>query len=472
MRPLLRGLCSALLIASAALGGAWLVGRAGGGRPDTVTPAQLAELVAPDPDLPLSAAETDVLMLTICTLRKDRLGFHGGTNPTSPFLDRFTEHAVVFDRHFAQAPWTRPSMGALYTGKWPRPLGLDDPEDRDAFDTKVRPEDRLLGRRLKDEGYATVGVVANPNLKARFGFAAGFDAYWAPKGTYKKGVRTPASDRVVHEALERVRAVPADQRLYLRTVMLDGHDPERFHWHHIPFMRAGRMGIREYDAGLRRMDSQLGRLIAAIRAERPNLLVMLTADHGEGLMLPRRHGSAHGNQVVRSVVEVPWVVHHRSLAPRRVADLSMNIDVVPTVLDLLGLPPADDVHGASQARAIRGEAGAPVHDAVYSETFFRKSRERMVFDGRHQLVRTWPRSKRRRGRADDPPEPDRLYTAADWRWDEDIARLEPEVTARLGALLDAWQDEQAALTAAAGAAASVEVDADTRSALEAIGYVE
>lgn len=465
--PIVRGVVAALLIVASALGGGHLLARHAA-RPDTVTPAQLQRIVGPRPDLPISAAETDVLMLTICTLRKDRLGFHGGRNPTSPFLDRFTDRAVVFDQHFAQAPWTRPSMGALYTGTWPRALRLDDPETGDRFDMKLRRQDRLLAARLRDAGYATIGVVGNPNLKPRFGFAEGFDAYWSPRGSYKRGVRTPASERIVQEALERVRAVPADQRLYLRTVMLDGHDPERYHDRHLLLMRGARRGIREYDAALRRMDGQVARLIAETRAIRPNVLVMLTSDHGEGLMLPKRHGKAHGNQVVRSVVEVPWVVQHPSLTGRRVAALSMNLDVVPTTLALLGLPGDTALHGRSQEAAIRGEEASPAHERVFSETFFRRSHESMVFDGRHQLVRTWPK----RARATTPPRADRLYAAADWRWDHDIADARPDIAASLGAALDAWEVEQAALGAAAGEAELVEVDEDTRRALEAIGYVE
>ncbi len=67
-------------------------------------------------------------------------------------------------------------------------------------------------------------------------------------------------------------------------------------------------------------------------------MVVLTADHGEGMRLPRHHGSGHGDFVYRSTVEVPWVVHHPSLDPHTVDQLSMNVNVLPTLLDLVGLP--------------------------------------------------------------------------------------------------------------------------------------
>jgi choline-sulfatase len=439
--------------------------------PDTLSRWALAETLSADADMPLDLTHTDVLMVTVCTLRKDRLGFGGGRNPTSPFLDQLADKGVVFRRHIAQAPWTRPSMGALYSGRWPRALRLDSPGRGERFDMVLADPHTLLAEHLQAQDYATVAAVGNPNLQRQFGFAQGFDEYSQPTRTYSQGTHTPPSSELVDDVLNMAAAVPLDRRLYARVVMLDGHSPRQWRPLHFRFMNGKRKGILQYDAALRTMDAQIARLVATLRAERPNLLVMLTADHGEGLMMPRHHGPGHGNKLFRTTIEVPWVVQHPSLPPRTVDTLSMNIDVAPTVLDLLGAP-ADPAHdGTSQRAALFGDpgSGSATEDGpgpAFSETFFRRAHASTVLDADYQLVRTYERP------GTHGPFSNALYTTADWRADDDVTDEFPEVAARLAARLTAWEKAQAAAAEAAGPVETVEVDAHTRSALQALGYVE
>lgn len=408
-----------------------------------------------------------MLVITLCTLRKDRLGFAGGPNPTSPFLDTLSAQGVTFDQHFSQAPWTKPGMGALYTGRYPRELHLDNPSQRDGYREVVREDVTLLAAHLRAAGYATIGAVANPNLKARFGYAQGFDHYTEPDRGYRQDPDIPSGTEIVDDALAALDEVPDEQPVYVRAMLIDAHLPLQYQpLDRLLLTASPTKRTRTYDAALRGIDRQVVRLVERMRARNDNLMVVLTADHGEGMRLPRHHGTGHGNFVYRSTVEVPWVVHHPSLEPHTVDQLSMNVDVLPTLLDLLGVPVPDDVDGRSQAPVIHDPAAPARHDTVFAETFFRGSHRSTAYDGAFQLVRSYDEGR------PEGEHRDQLFTADDWEAQTDVAPDQPAALARLQAALDAWEAEQDAAAEAAGDTELADEDADVQEALEALGYVE
>jgi len=435
-------------------------------RTDTPDPgARIAAAVARDPSLPLDAAHTDVLLLNLCTVRKDRLGLYGHDRPTSPFLDALAAGGVTFETNFAQAPWTRPSMGALLTGRWPRALHLDDRGPENTTSNVLASAHLTLAERLATHGRQTVGVIGNPHLRAEFGFDQGFARYQMPdESGWAK--RTPEARKIVKTALELVEDIPADQRLYLQVNALDAHEPIRPRKSFLPLMQGGDKATRRprYDAALRALDTQLLRLVTQLRKTRPNLLVVVAADHGEGLRLPVHHGPEHGNHLYRSTVETPLVVWHPALPKpgHRVGGLSQNIDVVPTVLDLLGLPLDAALDGRSQAAAVRGERTDADHDFVFSETFFRTTHRSTAFDGQWQLVRNHDDAT---GTVSD-----RLYAASDVGATTDQSTAEPAAAAELAARLDAWEAEMRLLEGV-GTAETRELGADHLELLQQLGYV-
>lgn len=434
-------------------------------RPDAVWLGALPDALRADTDLPLDAAHTDVLLLNLCTVRKDRLGLYGNPRPTTPFLDRLGEAGVVFETNLAQAPWTRPSMGALLTGRWPRALHLDD---RDAYIRSARvlgQQHTTLAERLSSAGYGTAGVAGNPHLDALYGFDQGFAHYSIPQGTgWKRGTAT--SQVLVDAALELVARVPLDQRLYLQVNALDGHSPIADDFRYRRLMRRGHRGNRRvnYDSALRTMDRQLARLVVALKKDRPNLLVILATDHGEGLNLPKNHGHKHGKRVFRNTVETALLFQHPSLSEpgRRVGGLSMNIDVVPTVLELLGVPAQDDWDGRSQADAVLGHADRASHTMVYSETFFRAAHASTAMDDDFQLIRT---------HKPDGVVSHRLFRASDPDALIEVSEQEPAGLARMTAALDRWEAEML-VQEQQGAPEDVPLNEDDQKLLEELGYME
>jgi arylsulfatase A-like enzyme len=442
--------------------------------PDTVAPAELEQALRAQPDLPLSAQETDVLVIAGCTVRRDRLEPYGHPLPTTPFLDQLAATGVLFEHNFSQAPWTRPAMGAIFSGRWPRVLGLDPPGRGDNFDMVVEAEHVLLAEMLKDAGYATIGSVANPNLKEVFGFRQGFDDYREPDGIYRERPTIPTSHDIVDDILEMAAAVPADQRLYARAVVLDGHVRRRYDAHYLRHFTGQHRDSRidrdlaRYDAALRTIDAQLARLIVELRKTRPNLLVVFAADHGEGLRLPESHGREHGNHVFRSTVETPLIVHHPALPSRglRISELSMNVDIVPTVLELLGLEPPGPVDGRSQAPAILGGDHEPVHEVIFAETFFRRVHKSTAFDGRHQLIRIYNSDRSATAYTD------ALFSVDDPAAAEPLNTDMPASMRTLAAQLTAWETLLASLAGDAAKEERGEVDPATRQMLRDLGYLE
>lgn len=417
-------------------------------------------------DVPLEAGATDVVLVTVCTLRKDRLGLYGGPNPTSPFLDELARHGAVFEQHFSQAPWTKPGMAAVFTGRYPRSLHVDNPTTTDRYLERLPDDATLLAEVMKAAGYTTVASVANPNLNSQFGYNQGFDHYTEPEGTYKDRPKIPNSAEVVDGLLETVAQVPADQPVYIRAVVLDGHLPMKFDPEVAERMKGPTERVRTYDAALRQIDDNLQRLFAELQARRGNVLFVVTADHGEGLLLPRFHGKAHGNYLYRTTTETPWLVYHPALSPGRIEQLSMNIDVLPTVAELLGLSVPDQVDGGSFAPTLRGQAQDAVHDVVFAESFFRDRHLSMAYDGRFQLIRTYDDG------TVEAPFTDALYAATDRTSRTDIAKARAQEAARLGEVLTAWERAEAAKAEAAPPAQLAEEDASTRQALEELGYLE
>ena len=415
----------------------------------------------------LSPQTTDVLLIALCTLRRDRLGLYGYERPTSPFMDRLGDEGVVFEQALAQAPWTRPSMGAIMTGRWPRVLKLDNPNTTGSFRMVIHEEHVLLSEALGARGYAAIGAVANPNLKGKFGFAQGFEAYFEPSGTYSTGTSTPRAARVVDELLALEEAVPDDQRLYARVVMLDTHRRPRFRQEFLADFAGQRRRLQNYDAAIRTTDAEVERLVTELRRRRPDLLVIVAADHGEGLKDPPHHGNEHGRYLYQTAIRTPLLFHHPELeGGRRVEGLAMNIDIHPTVLGLLGLEPRYEVDGADLSAVVAGAREETGRDVVFSETFMRQEHKATAWDGAHHLVRRWEDG------AMDGPHSDRLYAASDWRADHDLAEELPEVRVRLAASLDAWHLRQGELAAAAPGASKEELDAETRSMLRELGYVD
>ncbi len=443
-------------------------------RPVEFTAQQLQPLLAPVPSMPLSAAETDVLVALVCTFRKDRLQPYGLDSPTTPFLQQLSEHGALFERTIVQSSWTRPSMGSLLTGRWTRSLQLDDPSDRPMLDLALSPEQQTLAEAMNGHGFRTLGASGNPNVSSVFGFDQGFDVHHEPRNLWRDASSPPPSGLVLTEQLLReLDKVPTDERVFLQAFFVDTHAPRR------PSVKARRavargkdtrdasQRVRQYDAALHTLDSYLAQLWSEVKKRRPNLLFVVIGDHGEGLYLPRSHGKGHGNQLYTTTTDVPFLWQHPSLPQnRRIGGLAMGLDLFPTLLDLLGLPIPRRCDGASQAAALRGTAKSSSHQLAHSETMFRKSFKTAIFADGYQLIRD-----HRAVSSNDEPRQS-LYRLEEALQQRELTPDKPDVVTSLAGALDDWEADMEASLKDLGAPLTSEPSSDDLERLRILGYVE
>lgn len=298
----------------------------------------------------------NVLLITIDTLRADRLGLYGYARPTSPELDRFAAGAVVFDDAQASAPWTLPSLASLLTGEDPgthrcREFGsvLDD-----SFVT--------LPERLLAAGYDTACVTSHLFTTTRHGLQQGFvhtdDSYAYPEIDPALNITSQViSDKAIR-FLEQKRAA-ADGTPWL--LWLHYFDPHEDYMPHAEFAAlfppasGAAPGVGElYDAEVRYTDQHVGRVLAQLTEAGfdDDTLVLVLSDHGEELF--ERGALGHGHSLHQELLRVPFLLRAPGIAPRRVAATVGQIDVPATVLALAGLPCESGV-GRSLVPLLRGE---------------------------------------------------------------------------------------------------------------------
>ena len=318
------------------------------------------------PRLNLGEHPASVILIVVDTLRADHLGLYEYERPTSPTLDAWAKQGRVFDNALAPSPWTLPSFGSLYTGRWPlihqagMAEGLQHPSGR-TLPLGPAAGVPTLAETLRAVGYRTLAVANNPWLAPTFGMARGFDVYDFDSGA-SNGQHRPA-DEVVQRALELVDDV--DEQPFLLVVHL--FEPHLEYNAPPPFRNSFSASIRSnftlpiedinglrnrshdiapqdrafvvaaYDEEIAYVDEQLGVLRDGLAGREllDTSMIVLTSDHGEELF--DHGGFEHGHAMWQELIHVPLVVWAPGVEPGRESAPVSLVDVMPTVLDTLGI---------------------------------------------------------------------------------------------------------------------------------------
>jgi len=323
-----------------------------------------------------AAKAPNVIVLTIDTLRADHLGCYGYERDTSPNIDALVARGALFEDVVSAAPWTLPSYGTLFTGRFPaahragvRPR-LDvmwgthangDPLEASSLPSarqtkKLAPKLVTLAEALRDQGYRTASLFNNPFLHPTRGIDQGFERYAWYQHTANDGV---------DEALrwiEEQHGVP----FFLFLHLMDPHIPyappspfdEKFSGKKLDELTdypwtLGELRARPkpeaykeilidmYDGEIAYTDAQIGRFVDELEARglMENTILILHSDHGEEFW--EHGGFEHGHSLHRELLHVPLAIVYppRIPAGKRVPARVRTIDVFPTLLDLLGLEP-------------------------------------------------------------------------------------------------------------------------------------
>ena len=304
----------------------------------------------------------DVVLITLDTLRPDHLGCYGYTLIQTPHIDQLAGAGTRFTQAFTPVPVTLPAHTSLLTGAFPLATGVHD-----FTGNRVPPGAATLAKILHDHGYSTAAFIGAPVLDSHFGLNQGFDTYFdhfelaGREEVHLDAMKRPG-DRVVDEALKWLNHRPP-QPVFLWVHLYDAHSPYR-----PPEPYAGRYRGRPYDGEIAFADAQVGRLMAALTQQGllEKSLVVLVSDHGESL---GEHGEqTHGFFVYNATLHIACVIKVPGAAPRVVPDEVSLVDVMPTVLQALGIPIPSSVQGRSLLSLVEGRAAESASN-LYAENY-------------------------------------------------------------------------------------------------------
>ena len=319
----------------------------------------------------------NIILVSLDTLRADRLSLYGNERTTSPFLDSIGEDSIVFERAIAQSSSTTPSHRSLFQSRIP------------SRTTKRVP---MLAEILKDAGYATAAFTGGGNVSAKFGFGRGFDTYFeASKGQRSFAEAYPEFERWVRADREKpffvflhsydihhpYTAPEPYERMFCADTgsELDGRESgvvlnkirraqnQRDFTGEVVLTEADKRRITAlYDGGIVHADTYLGKLRHLLDelGRWDDTILIVLSDHGEEFW---EHGSVlHSHTLYQELLWVPLVIRlpDDRFGGRRIARPVRLLDVAPTLLDLLDLPVANSHQGTSLMHVVTSkEAGEP-----------------------------------------------------------------------------------------------------------------
>ena len=384
-----------------------------------------------------SAGLPSFLLVTIDTLRADRVGAYGDASARTPAMDGLAGRGVRFTSAFAVAPITLPSHASIMTGRYPAGHGARHNGMR------VDPDVPTLADALSRAGFATGAFVGAFPLDRRFGLTTGFEAYGdrMPRGSDHRQANERAGRLVVDEAIGWLNA-HRGQRFFLWVHLFEPHAP-------YGDARAGGTVEARYGEEVAEADRQVARLLEALGPGRDSTIVAVTSDHGEAF---GEHGElAHSVFIYDTTLRVPLLLAGPGL-PQRVVDVPVSlVDLAPTAMRLLGGQPFD-TDGVDLAAVIEGSP--PAERTIYAESFaplldFGWSPLRAVRAGGWKYIAA--------------PGPELYHVASDPGESRNMAAAEDERVTTLSRLVDRYSSAQ--LTP------STTPDRDAAARLQALGYV-
>jgi arylsulfatase A-like enzyme len=363
-----------------------------------------------------------VIVISLDTAREDHFGCYGNRWIDTPNIDALAEESVLLGNFVTVVPTTLASHTSLFTGKYPHTHGIP----RNGF--TVHPDNVLLPEILKGEGFTTLGFLGSFALDSRFGFDQGFDHFdetfdvMVDQEDVDQNQRSAAA--VTDAVITYLESGGVPRNMFLFAHYFDPHapyDPPP------PFDEMyGQEGIggvtappvpRRYEAskaewidhalGFRRdyageisyMDREVGRLLDYLKRREvlDDAVLVLVSDHGENLGEHGGrfdHGWATYETTMRAValIRLPQA-RHRGV---RVSRLLANIDILPTLLDFLGLPVPEGVDGVAidlndpaapaPSSPRFGEASKPWEEIETDPQWFNMRKSRCIWDGDLKFV--------------------------------------------------------------------------------------
>lgn len=426
-------------------------------------------LASPEAIDQLPATEDlNIVFILIDTLRADRLSAYGYERETSPTLDALAADGLRFAQNMSQSSWTKCSMASMWTAHYPARTGVTRSEDA------ISPDAKMPAEILQEAGYKTYALWRNAWVGPSFGFSQGFEVYHSPRASpvapsirrEKPTTGVAGTDWDIVQSAKDFLLTHSQEKFFLYLHLMDVHQ----YVYDEDSALFGTTYSDIYDNSIRWVDRLIGVLIEDLeeRGLRDKTLIVVASDHGEAFGEHGREG--HARDVYSEVVTTPLIISFpfRLPEPLVVEAPSENVDLWPTLLDLLGLEPIEGADGRSlrpeiTAAAGRGSVDDEVRFAHIDQSWGRKKVKSQpmvaVTEGPYRLVyRSAGRGARRA----------ELYKyESDRRESRRIDAAEPEVRKHMMELASAYLEQE---KASWGDAPQIELDDAQLQQLRALGY--
>lgn len=396
----------------------------------------------------------NVILITVDTLRADRLGCYGFIPDVTPAMNKMAASGVRFENCIAQTPLTLPSHTTILTGTLPIHHGV-----RDNGGFVVSPRLETMAESFKAAGYRTAAFVSAYVLDSKWGLNQGFDYYFDrfDLGRFEK-ISLGEVQRRAEETIDEVLAwleKNKSQKFFAWVHLYDPHTP-----YEPPEPFKSQYSDRPYLGEIAYTDSQLARFWNYLEKEKllDNLFLILASDHGESL---GEHGeTTHGFFVYQEAIHVPliFVTPFERFKGKTYSGVVTLADMMPTVLEMVGLNIPTEVQGQSLLRYFDGRKKAEDRMA-YSETFYPRyhygwSELRSLQNNRYKLILA--------------PVPELYDLKSDPDEQKNLVYLEKKVYDQLTRLAEEFEKKAGEKAIEADFAS---VDEETREKLAALGYL-
>ncbi|MFA9452653.1 MAG: sulfatase-like hydrolase/transferase [Candidatus Aminicenantaceae bacterium] len=322
---------------------------------------KIASIVLMGFSLSLTAAakqnDYNVLLITVDTLRYDRISFHTDTYVQTPHIDKLASRSAVYHRAFAHNPVTLSSHTNIMTGTTPLFHGISDNQG-----FKLDARFVTLAEHLKQSGYSTAAFIAAFPLDSRFGLAQGFDLYddnYGAQKPYSLYFAERRADEVLDPALRWISN--QSDKWFGWVHLFDPHEP---YDPPAPYDQQYKDDLYSGEAAY--TDAQLGVLFDYLEdaGRMSDTIIILTADHGEAL--GDKGEITHSFFAYNSVIHIPLLVYVPGQKPAAVQENASHADIFPTVCDALGLKSPKHLQGESLLPLARGKNRSSA--AIYFES--------------------------------------------------------------------------------------------------------
>lgn len=293
----------------------------------------------------------NVVLISIDTLRADRLGSYGHYRDTTPNIDRLAEESILFENAYSQAPWTLPAMATIHSSLYPSEHGAT------RFDLSMNNNLITLSEYMRNSFYKTIGIISHSFVSSMYGFGQGFQVFDEEIIMGAEGTSSEALTKKAKRYIEEYK----DDKFFLWIHYFDPHytyiHHDKYHYGKeytgdlphdlsIKFLARNKANLSTedieyvkdiYDEEISYTDDYVGMIIDALEDQelKQDTVIIITSDHGEEFM--ERGTMGHGKEVYEELIRVPLIIYIPNEENRRVKNNVEIRSIYKTILDITGI---------------------------------------------------------------------------------------------------------------------------------------